>query len=381
MLNIPQKTEYVLNRLNENGFEAYIVGGCVRDMLMGIVPHDFDITTSATPEEVTEIFEKTVPTGIKHGTVTVLVDKTPIEVTTFRTESGYSNHRSPDEVKFVRNLKEDLSRRDFTVNAMAYNHQSGVIDYFGGKEDLENKILRAVGSPRQRFSEDALRILRLFRFASVLGFSIEENTLKGALEEKSGLELISRERIASELNKAVKGKNIEALSPLISSGGLSFIGIKNEPDYKKMKGCNDRLSLFLFLYLAECNIFGVLDELKVSKALKNYAFELLDLLLEPPPKTKVDIKKCLYQREIFEDYIFALSVTEDGDYSYLSQMLDEIFENNEPFRFDHLKINGNDLIERGYENLKIGKILSDLLLLVINDPSQNTKENLIKNLP
>lgn len=381
MFSIPEKIEYVINRLNEKGYEAYIVGGCVRDMLMGLTPNDFDITTSALPQEVIELFDRTVPTGIKHGTVTVIVDKTPIEVTTFRTESSYSNHRSPDEVQFVRSLREDLSRRDFTVNAMAYNNKSGLIDYFGGKEDLENKVLRAVGCASERFNEDALRILRLFRFASTLGFSIEEATLKGALKEKAGLQYISRERIAIELSKAVKGENIKALSPLISSGSLSFLGIDKEPDYKKMEKVNDRLALFLFLYLAECDSFKVLEELKASKAMKNYALELIDLLLRPVPKTKADIKKCLYEREIFEDYIFVLSKTLDDDFSYLQKMLDEIYENNEPFKFEHLAINGHHLIERGYESHKIGQILSELLLLVINEPAMNTKENLIKSLP
>ena len=194
--SIPSKIEYVLSVLHNAGHKAYIVGGCVRDLLCGKEPHDFDITTSALPQEVSALFEKTVETGIKHGTVTVIIDRTPIEVTTFRTEGAYINHRRPDSVSFVSAVDEDLSRRDFTVNAMCYNHSEGLIDLFGGKADIENRILRAVGEPKARFCEDALRILRLFRFAATLGFSIEEKTLSAAIECAPFLKSISAERIA-----------------------------------------------------------------------------------------------------------------------------------------------------------------------------------------
>ena len=191
MLSIPENAARVIDRLTQNGYEAYIVGGCVRDSLLGLTVSDFDITTSAKPEKVIELFEKTVPTGIKHGTVTVMIGNEPIEVTTFRTEGVYNDSRHPEDVEFVSDIREDLSRRDFTVNAIAYNEKTGIVDLFGGMSDLENKILRAVGDPEKRFREDALRILRLFRFASQLGFEIEENTLNSALSLKDGLENIS----------------------------------------------------------------------------------------------------------------------------------------------------------------------------------------------
>jgi len=209
MFEIPQAQEFIINRLAQNGHKAYIVGGCVRDILLGKTPDDYDITTSATPQEIITLFEKTIPTGIKHGTVTVVVDGTAVEVTTFRTENGYTDNRRPDEVNFVSDIKEDLSRRDFTINAMAYNKQEGLIDLFDGRADLENKILRTVGNSEKRFKEDALRILRLFRFASVLGFQIEESTLHSAIENAHLLENVSRERIFTELKKAIKGENFE----------------------------------------------------------------------------------------------------------------------------------------------------------------------------
>ncbi|MEE1185167.1 MAG: hypothetical protein UHX92_03715, partial [Acutalibacteraceae bacterium] len=176
MFHLPEKIEYVINRITDSGFEAFIVGGCVRDMLMGKTPNDFDITTSATPEEIQNIFEKTVPTGIKHGTITVVLEGEPIEVTTFRCDGDYNDCRHPEKVEFVRSIEADLSRRDFTVNAIAYNPTKGIVDLFGGIEDINSKILRAVGNPEKRFCEDALRIMRLFRFSSVLSFEIEEKT-------------------------------------------------------------------------------------------------------------------------------------------------------------------------------------------------------------
>ncbi|MBR4973017.1 MAG: hypothetical protein IKY45_00970, partial [Clostridia bacterium] len=230
MLKIPPKTEYVIKKLAENGFEAYIVGGCVRDMLLGITPFDYDVTTNATPQEVINLFEKTVPTGIKHGTVTVIIKNEPIEVTTFRCESGYADNRHPESVTFVSSLKEDLARRDFTVNALAYNNDNGLKDFFGGQEDLKTRTLRAVGNPNTRFSEDALRILRLFRFAATLEFEIESNTLEAALSLSKNLSTISRERIAVELKKAIIGKNSKVLRNLILSGGLEFLNIKKCPD-------------------------------------------------------------------------------------------------------------------------------------------------------
>ena len=378
MFNIPSKIEYVLNCLNDNGYEAYIVGGCVRDMLMGITPHDFDITTSATPEEIISLFDKTIPTGIKHGTVTVLIDKTPIEVTTFRFEEGYTNHRSPDSVRFVKNLKEDLSRRDFTVNAMAYNKK--LVDYFDGTTDIKNKVLRAVGNPEIRFKEDALRILRLFRFASTLSFSIEENTLKSALNEANGLKHISYERIFQELGKAVIGENIEALSPLIKNGSLEFLGITKEPDFIKIKALPKELRLFAFLYLSSDNILDVLDILKASNAQKNHAKALLQLLSDEIPKTKADIKKSLTSKKIYEDYIQILNCIFGEETNDIAIMLEEIFDNNEPYLISHLAIDGNLLIEKGYKGFEIGKILNELLNLVIENPTLNTKENLITNL-
>lgn len=209
MERMPKNVAKALEMLENSGFEAYVVGGCVRDSIMGREISDWDICTSALPDEVQRVFEneKTVPTGIKHGTVTVILNNTSLEITTYRTESGYSDSRRPDKVSFGATLQEDLSRRDFTCNAIAYNSKNGMVDPFGGIRDIENGIIRAVGNADERFAEDGLRIIRALRFAAVLGFEIELNTA-AALHRKRGLlSKIAGERIFSELKKLVCGKN------------------------------------------------------------------------------------------------------------------------------------------------------------------------------
>ena len=180
-INIPQKAEQILRTLNEAGYEAYVVGGCVRDSILNRKPEDWDITTSATPQQVKKLFPRTVDTGIQHGTVTVLMGKEGYEVTTYRVDGEYEDARHPKEVTFTANLEEDLRRRDFTINAMAYNDEEGIIDIFGGVADLKRNVIRCVGNAKERFSEDALRILRAIWFAAQLGFEIEEETKAGIM--------------------------------------------------------------------------------------------------------------------------------------------------------------------------------------------------------
>ena len=206
-ISLPEKVNRIIQVLQSHGYEAYAVGGCVRDSILGRVPDDWDITTSATPEETKSLFFKTFDTGIEHGTVTVLMDKEAFEVTTYRVDGKYEDSRHPSEVTFTRNLKEDLLRRDFTINAMAYNDKEGLVDIFGGMQDLEHKIIRCVGDARARFGEDALRILRAVRFAAQLGFTIEEETQKGIEELAPNLANISAERIQVELIKMLTSPN------------------------------------------------------------------------------------------------------------------------------------------------------------------------------
>ncbi len=207
---IPDYIELVLNRLYEHGFEAYTVGGCVRDNIMGKIPHDYDVTTSALPEEVRRVFSdmRVIDTGIMHGTVTVLVDNKPVEITTFRLDGEYIDGRHPESVEFTRNLADDLSRRDFTMNGIAYSPKTGIVDHFGGCNDIKKGIIRCIGDPDQRFNEDALRIMRALRFSSALGFDMDEKTAASIHRNAKLLKKVSVERIYSELKQLLIGNNV-----------------------------------------------------------------------------------------------------------------------------------------------------------------------------
>ena len=212
-MDMPKNVDTAINLLQSAGFEAYAVGGCVRDSLLGKTPNDWDITTSAKPEDMKSVFADfhCIDTGIKHGTVTVVIDGEPLEITTFRLDGEYEDNRHPKSVTFTSNLGADLGRRDFTVNAMAYSKKTGTVDLFGGQNDLKNRIIRCVGDPDRRFNEDALRILRALRFSSALDFEIEEKTAQSLLKNRALLGNISEERIAKELLKLVCGKGAKRI--------------------------------------------------------------------------------------------------------------------------------------------------------------------------
>ncbi len=369
--SIPSKIEYVLSVLHNAGHKAYIVGGCVRDILCGKEPHDFDITTSALPHEVSALFERTVETGIKHGTVTVIIDRTPIEVTTFRTEGAYINHRRPDSVSFVSAVDEDLSRRDFTVNAMCYNHSEGLIDLFGGKADIENRILRAVGEPKARFCEDALRILRLFRFAATLGFSIEEKTLSAAIDCAPFLKSISAERIFAELKKASMGNNTVILNTLFESGALSHLNIKNaiNKDFSSLPERED-LRLFVLLNSTSDNLSDTLKKLKCSNKFYNYCMTLSRL---KPPKDAYGIKKILNIADysILCDFVDLCDIDQN-----IKKTAKDIIDSGEAYKISQLSLSGSDILSLGYSGAQVGEKLELLLEQVMLDPSLNTKEKL-----
>ena len=234
MIKFPDAVKHLISALNAAGHEAYAVGGCVRDALLNKKPNDWDLTTSALPEEIKAVFprERIIETGIKHGTVTVLVKGEPYEITTYRVDGEYTDHRRPDSVQFVKNLKEDLMRRDFTVNAMACHPETGLVDLFGGRDDLEKRIIRAVGEPEKRFEEDALRILRALRFASTYDFSIDEQTALAANRLRNTLENVSEERIFVELKKLLCGKGAERI--LCDYAEILFSVL---PELKPMYGC------------------------------------------------------------------------------------------------------------------------------------------------
>ena len=218
ILEIPKNAETILHILENAGYEAYVVGGCVRDSILGRKPDDWDITTSAKPEQVKELFHRTVDTGLQHGTVTVLMEKEGYEVTTYRVDGEYEDGRHPKEVTFTASLEEDLKRRDFTINAMAYNPSGGLVDLFGGLEDIDRKIIRCVGDPLERFTEDALRIMRAVRFSAQLGFSIEEETRKALKVLAPNLKHVSAERIQVELVKLLMSPHPDYLRTAYEAG-------------------------------------------------------------------------------------------------------------------------------------------------------------------
>lgn len=223
MIQLPEKVKYIINTIIQAGYEAYAVGGCIRDSVLGRVPDDWDITTSATPYQVKALFKRTVDTGIQHGTVTVMLDKEGFEVTTYRIDGEYEDARHPKEVIFTGNLTEDLKRRDFTINAMAYNEEAGLVDVFEGMKDIERKVIRCVGNPRERFTEDALRMMRAVRFSAQLGYSIEEETLAAIRELSPNLIHISAERIQTELVKLVVSPHPENLRIAFEAGITGII--------------------------------------------------------------------------------------------------------------------------------------------------------------
>lgn len=222
-ITMPEHANQIIQTLQSAGYEAYIVGGCVRDAILGRVPGDWDITTSAKPEQVKDLFRRTIDTGIEHGTVTVMMDKEGYEVTTYRVDGKYEDHRRPTSVTFTASLLEDMKRRDFTINAMAYNETEGVIDLFGGMEDLEKKVIRCVGEPRERFDEDALRILRALRFSAQLDFTIEEKTKEAIRNQAVFLQDISAERIHVELTKLLTSQHPERLRTAYELGVTKIV--------------------------------------------------------------------------------------------------------------------------------------------------------------
>lgn len=265
----------ILKIFNQNGYEAYFVGGCVRDYLLGEDFSDIDITTNALPDEVKKVFRKSIDTGIQHGTVTILVNGDSYEVTTFRTEEDYTNHRSPEKVEFVSNLREDLDRRDFTINAMALDYNGKLFDYHNGDQDLNYKIIRTVNNPNERFYEDALRMLRAFRFSSKLGFEIENNTLNAIKKNAELIKFVSIERIVNEFKKLLAGKgNLRSLELLIDSKLNLYIPFFNKVDevqnFSSFSFCQ---SLYILAKLNNIS-FEKLRDLKLSnkeiKKIKEY---------------------------------------------------------------------------------------------------------------
>ncbi len=286
VMYFPPYVQEIIEKLISFGHSAYAVGGCVRDALLGIVPHDYDIATSALPQEIRNIFENAVDMGSRYGTITVIVSGESVEITTYRRDGEYADSRHPQYVVFSDSITDDLARRDFTINAMAASVNSQIIDLYGGQADLKLGVIRCVGDPKKRFGEDALRIMRAFRFASQLNFDIEAGTLEAALDLSMNLSKISAERIFYELINTIMGQRVSSISPLINSGGLKFLGISHTEGLHLLNGCTNGLqresAFAAFCFLCGVSPKEICLKLKSDKYLLEKSAAIFNALCFPP---------------------------------------------------------------------------------------------------
>lgn len=431
---IPNYVKTVLDVLYKNGYEAYIVGGCVRDSLLNKEPQDYDICTNCLPDNMLEIFSdfSIIETGLKHGTVTVISDSHPLEITTYRSDGEYIGHRKPAQVKFETNLTEDLKRRDFTINALCYSEKTGIIDLFGGISDLENGIIKCVGEPSKRFDEDALRIMRGIRFASTLGFKIEEHTANAIHRQKALLNEISAERIASELKKLLCGDNVleiltdyrDVIGTIIPEIIPCFDFPQNNPHHcydvythicKSVSQIKNDWVLRLTMLLhdigkpvmAKTDENGlshfkkhqfvsaemskqITDRLKIDTKSRTRILNLIyehDNRIEP---TKKAVKKLMskYDLSFMLDYVAVrhADTLAQSDYkrdekleelSEIQRLAIEAEQKNECFKITDLAVNGNDLISAGFRGKEIGLALNAVLDAVIDEQIQNNKKEIM----
>lgn len=379
----------IMEKLNRRGFESYIVGGAVRDTVIGLSPNDIDITTSATPEEVVSIFPKTYPSGIQFGTVTVVIEKEEFEVTTFRTDGEYLDGRRPETVAFGNSIEEDLSRRDFTINAMAMNIDGNITDPFGGLRDIEEGTIRCVGDPEKRFSEDALRMMRAIRFASRYEFTIEENTFNSIKKFAPTIKKVSLERINQEFSKILLSKNPKLGVELLHETGLfdfifpdiSFDDIKE--NIKNIDKVPAKLELRLstmFLGLDLETVERVLKTLKFTNITIKNVVALIKGYAELNISNNVLKVMNIVGKENIFTFLEIVKIIDEEKFEELNIKANEAINQNFATTLKDLAISGNDLmkstgVKQGEE---IGKTLDYLLDLVLDNPSLNKKEVLIK---
>ena len=384
---IPQNIISVMSLLEESGFEAYAVGGCVRDSLLGRRPYDWDVCTSALPEETLEVFKsfRTIPTGIKHGTVTVIADS-PVEITTFRIDGEYLDNRRPSQVSFTRTLADDLCRRDFTVNAMAADKNGFVTDLYGGKEDLQKKIIRCVGCAQKRFDEDALRIMRALRFAATLGFELEESTARAVREQKSLLKNIAVERIRAETDKLLLGNCEDILFDYreVFSVFIPEAEITRETA-RKISCANSEIEIRLALLLGNLtseNARAVLGRLRYSNSVTNTVVSLVENKNKAIDNTSPAVKRLLnaFGKENAERLVrFKRAdgeITPEAEKEILSE-ISRIIDNNECYSLATLAVSGSDLSAIGIKGKKIGETLNRLLNEVMEGTTANNKDDLL----
>lgn len=381
----PKYVKSVLKGLETAGFKAFLVGGCVRDMFLEKRPQDWDICTDALPQEVLDIFPGSLGTGLKHGTVTVLVGKRRVEVTTFRTESGYSDHRHPQEVRFISDLAGDLERRDFTINAIAVPLNGIVMDPFGGREDIANKLIRCVGDPELRFEEDALRMLRALRFSARLGFDIEKNTAN-AIYAKAGLvSALAPERVHDELEKILVSPRPAILGRVLSYHLLdSYIRWPGATaDFRRLrylpKNKRQRWTAFC-AKLEKMRIISSTEEFLRSLRLDNTTIRCcvrgVAIAMGPPPADRLGWKRVLAAHGV-DTASCAAAACDMLCPGACVKELKSILKSGDCFSLKRLAVNGDDLAALGLSGSEIGAVLKSLLAHVLEFPGDNTKERLI----
>ena len=388
MANIspPKYVKHILVTLQSRGHAAYLVGGCVRDMILGVQPQDWDVCTSALPEQTLEIFPGSRPTGLKHGTVTVCVNSRSVEVTTFRSDGSYADHRHPDAVSFVGDLTTDLSRRDFTMNAIALPPDGLVADPFGGVDDIRNKMIRCVGYPELRFEEDALRMFRALRFSARLGFEIEAETL-AAIKKKAPLAAsLAPERVRDEVEKILLTPSPETVYTLIELGLLDVFLIKRMPEPWRLHRLRTLPRKAMPRWAALCcalEKFGcissaeeLLSALRLDSRTIRCCSDAALLVKKPKPADSVTWKRFLCQYGV--DCVSCAAQCWDAFTGGSSMReLRMLLKSGECFSMKHLAVTGDDLLELGLRGRELGDMLRFLLDYVMEYPANNRRELLL----
>lgn len=382
----PKYIRQILLGLQARGYAAYLVGGCVRDVIMDIAPQDWDICTSALPEEVMSLFPGSRPTGLKHGTVTVIIGNKSAEVTTFRTEGDYRDHRRPDSVTFVSDLITDLSRRDFTMNAIALSPDGMISDPYGGIEDIKNRCIRCVGAPKLRFSEDALRMFRALRFSARLGFTIEFETMNAIEECAFFAEELAPERVHDELEKILLTSRPETLGAVISFGLLkkyipgagwktpNFADIAKLP--RKPLNRWAAFSIMLQKYGFIPSVFDFLSALRLDGRTLHCCEDAGEILKGELPTDKLDWKRLLNRYGV-DAVTCAVSANEAINGVSLEKEMRAVLKSGECFSLKHLAVSGDDLLNMGLRGPELGEMLSFLLDYVMEYPENNRREILL----
>lgn len=388
-IQLPYEVEWVIGKIRDAGYEAFAVGGCVRDTLLGRTPEDWDVTTSARPEAVKAIFERTVDTGLQHGTVTVLKNRKGYEVTTYRIDGEYHDGRHPDSVEFTPNLLEDLKRRDFTINAMAYSHETGIVDEFGGMEDLKAGIVRCVGRPEDRFTEDALRLLRALRFSAQLGFEIEESTYAAIKTIAPNLAKVSKERVQAELTKLLLSAHPERIL-LLKETGLSaqivpgFDAVFAPALFSKLSRLPAEKSLrwagFLLCQSTK-QAEAVLKGLKMDNETIGNVSRMIEGAKETLPLEKPAVRRAMsrYTPYQLEGALKLKELMGSPVAGEIRRLREEIIRDGDCVSLKDLAVKGRDLLEAGVERgPMVGEILNHLFDLVLLHPEKNDRELLLK---